>query len=304
VHEECLPASPREARPLPVAAVVGRHLRPRPASSDGRRDRARHALGRRAPGARAGARRRARRPVGPRRGDDRRGPVPRRHGRHRVRARARVRRRRRHAQALRRVLGVAGGRNLAPVSSARGSSPTCCCRRSRWRCARRRALGDERVHRPRRRALRRPTATCSPASCARPGASTAPSSPTTSRSRSCSSCTAPADLGEAAAAALEAGIDVELPDRARVRRAARARRARRPRRRASSTSALRRVLGRRSSSACSTTRTAPLAAGAATGTIDLDPRGEPRARRRSPSRRSCCSTTTARCRSPRRSASP
>ena len=57
--------------------------------------------------------------------------------RNRLRARARVDGGRRDAEALRRVLGVEGGpQSRARLRSAGGSSPTCCCRPSRWRCAR------------------------------------------------------------------------------------------------------------------------------------------------------------------------
>ena len=58
------------------------------------------------------------------------------HGGDGVRARARVIRDRLDAQALRRLLGVEGRAQLAPVSVGSASSPTCCCRRSRWPCAR------------------------------------------------------------------------------------------------------------------------------------------------------------------------
>ena len=47
-----------------------------------------------------------------------------------------VRRRRRHPQALRRLLRLARpGATSRRCRSGRASSPTCCCRRSRWRCA-------------------------------------------------------------------------------------------------------------------------------------------------------------------------
>ena len=58
---------------LPGGDRLGRDLRPRPRRADGRRDRARHGRARRAPGPVAGARRRARLPLGPGRGDHRRG---------------------------------------------------------------------------------------------------------------------------------------------------------------------------------------------------------------------------------------
>ena len=55
----------------------------------------------------------------------------------RLRARPRVGRRRRDAQALRRLLGLAGrAATTRRCRSARASCATCCCCRSRWRCAR------------------------------------------------------------------------------------------------------------------------------------------------------------------------
>ena len=90
----------------------------------------------RAPGPRAGARRDPRLPLGPHRGDDRRGPVPGRHRRHRLRPRPGGRGHRRHAQALRRVLGSPRRpQPRARLDRARASSPTSSCRRSRWRSA-------------------------------------------------------------------------------------------------------------------------------------------------------------------------
>ena len=198
---------------LPGAALLGRDVRPRARRADGRADRRRHALGRRAPGPRARARRRARRPLGPRRGDHRRGPVPRRRARHRVRARPRVGRHRLDPQALRRLLGLEGGPQPRPRVDRTA--------RARRRAAApvrdgdprgRRPLGDERVHRHRRRARRPPTRSCSPGCCATPGASRAPSSPTTSRSPSSGCCTAsPRDGATPRRSPCTAGIDVELP---------------------------------------------------------------------------------------------
>ena len=55
----------------------------------------------------------------------------------RLRARAGARRRRRHAQALRRLLRLAGRpQPRAGRDRARASCRRACCRRSRWRCAR------------------------------------------------------------------------------------------------------------------------------------------------------------------------
>ena len=138
-HEECLAGLRRlGCHRLPGAAQLGRELRPRRSSREmGGRIGADMRSRRRAPGPRARARRRARRALGPRRGDDRRGPVPRRHRRHRVRpgrwSRPGSSRRSSTSSATRRRRAGA----TSPRSrSARASSPTCCCRRSRWRSAR------------------------------------------------------------------------------------------------------------------------------------------------------------------------
>ena len=127
------------------------------------------------------------------------------------------------------------------------------------------ALGDELLHRHRRRARPRPTRTCSPACCATPGASTARSSPTTSASRSCRRCTAwPRTWARRPAPRSTAGVDVELPDRQDVRRAAaRGGRRRAPSPRRSSTARCAGCCGRRRSSACSTRTGRPVPAGAA-----------------------------------------
>ena len=93
---------------LPGRDRLGRHLRPRAGRADGRRDRPRHGRPRRAPGPVPGARRGARLPLGPGRGDHRRGPVPGRDARRRLTSAglqsAGVHR---HPQALRRLLGLA-----------------------------------------------------------------------------------------------------------------------------------------------------------------------------------------------------
>ena len=70
--------------------------------------------GRRAPGPGAGAGCGARPPVGPHRGDHRRGPVPGRYHRHGVRARPAGRRGGRDTQALRRLLGLPGRAEHGP----------------------------------------------------------------------------------------------------------------------------------------------------------------------------------------------
>jgi hypothetical protein len=70
---------------LPDGTGVGSHLRPRRRGAHDAGDRGEHACCGRPPRALSRARRRARLPVGPRRGDARRGPLPRRH--HGVRVR-------------------------------------------------------------------------------------------------------------------------------------------------------------------------------------------------------------------------
>ncbi len=78
-HEECLAGfAAWGATAYPVPLSLGRVVRPGARRADVAAHRRRHAIGRRAPGPRARARRRARRPLGPGRGDHRRGPVPRR----------------------------------------------------------------------------------------------------------------------------------------------------------------------------------------------------------------------------------
>ena len=111
--------------------------------------------------------------------------------RHVVRARAAVGRRARHPQALRRLLRLAGRAQLrARCTPGRASSPTCCCRRSRWRCST--AARESVMHSYTEidgvpvAADRELLTGC----CASAGGSTAPSSPTTSASPSCTSCTA------------------------------------------------------------------------------------------------------------------
>ena len=136
VHEECLTgfAAWRATvypAPLSWGAAFDPDLVEEMAGRIGRVDAGR----RRPPGPRAGARRDPRLPLGPHRGDDRRGPVPGRNGRRGLRARPGGRRDRRHAQALRRVLARRG----AAATSRRcrwaaGNWPMSSCRRSRWRC--------------------------------------------------------------------------------------------------------------------------------------------------------------------------
>ena len=175
---------------LPGGDRLGRDVRPRPGRADGRRDRAGHGRGRRAPGAVAGARRRARLPLGPGRGDHRRGPVPRRDARRRLRPRPAERRRHRHPQALRRLLGLPRRPQPRPgvdgPARADGRHPAAV---RDGRRPRRGRLGDELLLRRRRRAGRRgPLAAHRPAA-RRVGLRPAPSSPTTGRCRSSPRCT-------------------------------------------------------------------------------------------------------------------
>ena len=207
------------------------------------------------------------------------------------------------------------GRNLAPVvdraARARRRDPAAV----RDGAARgRRALGDALLHRHRRRARRRRPRAAHRAAARRLGLRRhrrrrllrhrVPADPARRRR----------DLGEAAGAALAAGIDVELPTVQAVRRAA----ARGGRRRARSPRtlvdrALRRVLRQKAELGLldpDWTR----AAGARRrrrlgrtlrGTVDLDPPRTARWPAGSPSSRSCCCATTACCRCGRhRRASP
>ena len=110
---------------LSRAAVLGRVLRPRPGRADGGADRGVHAQPRHPPGPGAGARRGPRPPLGSRRGDPGRGPVPGRSGRQRLRARAGAGRRRGDAQALPRLLRLARRRATSRrCRSVRASWPT------------------------------------------------------------------------------------------------------------------------------------------------------------------------------------
>ena len=200
------------------------------------------------------------------------------------------------------------GRNLAP---GLGRAP-----RARRRAAAavrdgdprgRRALGDELVHRHRRRAHGGRRHACSPACCATPGASRAPSSPTTSRSRSSSCCTASRGTGRRRRPlALAAGIDVELPtvktfwpslvaavDAGRRRRGARRPRAA-PRAAAEGRArpARRRLVAGAAGARRGATATSTPCAGTSTSTRPRTARSPAS----SPSRRSCCCATTACCR--------
>ena len=121
------PGSPPGARPpIPVPLSWGATFDPELVEEMAARIGAVDARGRRAPGARPGARRDARLPLGPHRGDDRRGPVPGRHGRRGLRPGPGERR----ASSPRSSTSPAtpprrAGRNLAPVRDrARASWPT------------------------------------------------------------------------------------------------------------------------------------------------------------------------------------
>ena len=205
---------PGRRPPIPTPLAWGAAFDPELVERDGRGDRRVDARARHPPGPRPGARRRPRPALGPGRGDHRRGPVPGRHDRHRVRARPAV------------------GRACTPRSSTSPATPprapAATSRpvhagpaRARRRAAaavrdggprRRRPLGDALLRRDRRRARSPPTRRCSPACCASGGASTARSSPTTSASPSCTCCTASRPTSaRRPALALAAGIDVELP---------------------------------------------------------------------------------------------
>ena len=100
---------------LPDRARLGGHLRPRSRRADGGRDRRRHGRARHAPGTVPRAGRGPRLPLGPGRGDHRRGPVPGRDARRGLRPRAAEHRRARHAEALRRATRPPA----APATTAR-----------------------------------------------------------------------------------------------------------------------------------------------------------------------------------------
>ena len=156
----------------------------------GAADRRLDAHARHPPGPRPGARRRPRPALGPGRGVHRRGPVPRRHHRHLLRARAAVGRGARHAQALRRLLGLAGRAQLRPGARRPARARRRAARPVRDGGPRRRGpVGHALLRRDRRRARRRRPRPAHRACCASGGASTAPSSPTTSAWRSCTCCT-------------------------------------------------------------------------------------------------------------------
>lgn len=133
-------------------ARLGRHLRPGPGRGAGRTHRRRPALGRRAPGPGARPRRGPRPALGPGGGDDRRGPVPRRHDRHGLCAGPGIGRDRRHAEALRRVRVVGGGTEPGAGASGRAGVRGRHARAVRDGAARgRRPFGDGGVQRDGRR---------------------------------------------------------------------------------------------------------------------------------------------------------
>ena len=157
VHEECLTGfCTWQATVYPAPLSWGAAFDPDARRGNGGADRAVHAGGRRAPGPCPGHGRDLRLPVGPYRGDDRRGSLPGRHRGRGVRARARRGRHRRDAEALRRVLRVArrpqprpgrdgpsppGGRRAAAVRDGTAAWPP--------------SVGDELLRGNRRRACRR-----------------------------------------------------------------------------------------------------------------------------------------------------
>ena len=186
------PGSPRGRRRPSRRRSRGARPSTRTSSSEmARADRRVDARPRHPPGPRPGARRHPRPALGPGRRVHRRGPVPRRHDRHGVRPRPAGRRRARHPQALRRLLGVAG--RPQPRPGARGPARgrrRAPAARSRWRSAT--AARASVMHSyaeidgdPGRGDAAPPHR----AAARRSGASTASSSPTTSGSRSCRSCT-------------------------------------------------------------------------------------------------------------------
>ena len=190
-HEECLTGfAAWGATIYPTSLAWGASFDPALVARDGGGVRRDHAGGRRPPGARAGPRRDPRLPVGPGRGDHRRGPVPGRDRRHRLRAGAAVGRGAGDAQALRRVLRVAG----RPEPRAGLDGPARVRRRHPPPVRdgdqnRRRPVGDADLHRPRRHARQRRPEPADRTCSATSSASTASSSPTTSRSPSSSSST-------------------------------------------------------------------------------------------------------------------
>ena len=138
VHEECLTGLVGvEGGDLPDSARLGRVVRPRRWWSEmGAADRRLDARARHPPGARARAGRDPRSALGPGRRVHRRGPVRRRHDRHRVRAGAAgagV-----HA-TLKHFVGYSAsqaGRNHAPVHAGPArAARRAAAARSRWRCA-------------------------------------------------------------------------------------------------------------------------------------------------------------------------
>ena len=163
------------------------------------------------PGPGPGARRDARPAVGPGRGDARRGPVPRRHHGLGLRARRAVRRGRRDPQALPRLLRLARRTQPGPGRDGSARAGRRDAAAVRDGPARRRAVGDELLHRRRRV----------------PSAADAHLLTTLLRDTLGFEGTVAADyfsvaflhtlhamasdLGDAARLALEAGIDVELP---------------------------------------------------------------------------------------------
>ncbi len=194
-HEEALSGFMTEgATQFPSPLNYGATWDPASDPPRGRRHPAPDARGRHAPGARAGGRRGARRALGSRRGVRRRGRVPGRHDRLRLRrgpaGRRPAHRHRRHAEALLWLLGQRGRSQLRAAArrSARVRRRVPAAVRDGGEVGRR-EVGDERLHRRRRRAVRRLARVAHRGVCASAGASTGSSSPTTSRCACCTSST-------------------------------------------------------------------------------------------------------------------
>ena len=171
-----------------------------------------------APGPRPRARHLPRSALGPDRGDVRRGSLPRRRAwESRSSAGFRATSLRNGviatAEALRRLRRLGrrdelGARRHPAARAARGLSPSVRSGRAHGR----RALGDERVQRDRRRPLRRRPRACSPRSCATSGGSTGcVASDYFSIRQLADYHRLAADEENAAAMALNAGLDLELP---------------------------------------------------------------------------------------------
>ena len=151
-HDECLAGfTAWTAAIFPIPLAWGASFRPAARAADGGADRHDHAGRRRPSGPRARPRRHGGPAVGTDRGDDRRGSLPGRDGRHRVRPRAGIDRAHLHPQALRRLLGLprrpqpGARRRHRPADRGPAAPPV-----RDGHPAGRGALGDARLHRHRR----------------------------------------------------------------------------------------------------------------------------------------------------------